>query len=94
MPALKAEFGGPVIANGGFDRASAAAAIVRGDAEVISFAVAFLANPDLPLRLRTGAPLNTPDRATFYGGGAAGYVDYPAWLQRRSEAVRKPEGPG
>jgi N-ethylmaleimide reductase len=39
--------------------------------------VAFLANPDLPLRLRTGAPLNTPDRATFYGGGAAGYIDYP-----------------
>jgi N-ethylmaleimide reductase len=36
-----------------------------------------IANPDLPERLRTGAPLNTPDPATFYGGHAAGYTDYP-----------------
>lgn len=78
VPALKAEFGGPVIANGGFDRASAEAVLQRGEAEVISFAVAFLANPDLPARLRAGAPLNTPDRGTFYGGGAEGYIDYPS----------------
>jgi N-ethylmaleimide reductase len=36
-----------------------------------------LANPDLVERIRAGAPLNTPDPATFYGGGAAGYTDYP-----------------
>jgi N-ethylmaleimide reductase len=36
-----------------------------------------LANPDLVERVRTGAPLNTPDPATFYGGGEAGYTDYP-----------------
>jgi len=84
VPALKAEFRGPVIANGGFDRASAEAAILRGDAEVISFAVAFLANPDLPERLRTGARLNPPDRATFYGGGAAGYIDYPSLTLARA----------
>jgi len=35
------------------------------------------ANPDLPERFRRGTPLNEPDRATFYGGGEAGYADYP-----------------
>jgi N-ethylmaleimide reductase len=38
----------------------------------------FIANPDLPERIRRGAALNQYDRATFYGGGAEGYVDYPA----------------
>jgi N-ethylmaleimide reductase len=37
----------------------------------------FLANPDLVERWRTGAELNEPDQATFYGGGAEGYTDYP-----------------
>jgi 2,4-dienoyl-CoA reductase-like NADH-dependent reductase (Old Yellow Enzyme family) len=40
--------------------------------------VKFIANPDLPARIKTGAPLNEPDPETFYGGGAKGYVDYPA----------------
>ncbi len=39
---------------------------------------AFLANPDLPRRLQLGAALNEPDPKTFYGGGAAGYITYPA----------------
>jgi N-ethylmaleimide reductase len=38
----------------------------------------FIANPDLVERLKRGAPLNAPDKATFYGGGAKGYTDYPA----------------
>jgi N-ethylmaleimide reductase len=42
----------------------------------VSFGSAFLANPDLPWRLATGAPLNSPDVATFYTGGDRGYVDY------------------
>jgi N-ethylmaleimide reductase len=37
----------------------------------------FLANPDLPVRFARGAPLNTPDRNTFYKGGENGYTDYP-----------------
>lgn len=75
--ALKQAFGGPVILNGGFDADSADAAIARGDADLVSFGASYLANPDLPERLRTGAALNTPDRSTFYGGGAKGYTDYP-----------------
>ena len=52
--------------------------VAAGLAEFTSVATLALANPDLVVRLRKGAPLNTPDRFTFYGGGAAGYTDYPA----------------
>ena len=49
-----------------------------GDAaDLIAFGKAFIANPDLVERLQRGAPLNEPDKATFYGGGAKGYTDYP-----------------
>ncbi len=63
---------------GGFNGESADAAIRSGRADAIAFGRHFLANPDLPRRLRIGAPLNAYDRKTFYGGGAAGYIDYPA----------------
>ena len=44
----------------------------------VAFGRAFIANPDLPERIRRGAALNAYDRSTFYGGDARGYVDYPA----------------
>jgi N-ethylmaleimide reductase len=44
---------------------------------LIAFGRWFLANPDLPDRLREGTPLNVYDRKTFYGNGAKGYTDYP-----------------
>lgn len=69
---------GTLILNGGYDRARADVAIEGGGADLVSFGVPFLANPDLPVRLATGAPLNAPDPSTFYGGGERGYVDYPA----------------
>jgi N-ethylmaleimide reductase len=77
-PQLRAAFGGPLMLNGGFDGATAEAALAAGNGDLVSFGATFLANPDLPARLRTGAPLNTPDRDTFYGGTAKGYTDYPA----------------
>ena len=52
--------------------------IEDGTADLIAFGALFLANPDLPARLATGGPYNTPDRATFYGGDHRGYTDYPA----------------
>ena len=52
-------------------------AIATGRADLISFGLYFLANPDLPERLRRDEPLNPADKATFYGGGAKGYTDYP-----------------
>ena len=67
----------PLIANKGYDRARADAVIRDGVADLVSFATLFLANPDLPERLRRGASFNPADRKTFYGGAAAGYTDYP-----------------
>ncbi len=75
---LKEQFGGTVIANGGFDAESAEASIKNGEADLVSFGVPFLANPDLPWRLKTRSVLNAPDRDTFYVGGDKGYIDYPA----------------
>ncbi|MGB3744445.1 MAG: alkene reductase, partial [Xanthobacteraceae bacterium] len=69
---------GTLIGNKGYDLARANAVIRDGCADLVSFAVLFLANPDLPIRFRRGGPFNPPDRKTFYGGAAAGYTDYPS----------------
>jgi N-ethylmaleimide reductase len=71
-------FTGPIIASGGFTKASAEATLQSGTADAIAFGRAFIANPDLPHRLAVGASLNPYDRSTFYGGAEKGYVDYPA----------------
>ena len=75
---VKAAFGGNVISAGGYVQDTAAAAITEGRADVVAFGRLFIANPDLPERLRRNAPLNRYDRSTFYGGDAKGYTDYPA----------------
>lgn len=63
--------------NNGYDRAMAIDAVASGRADMVSFGKAFIANPDLVQRLKVDAPLNEADRATFYGGGADGYTNYP-----------------
>ena len=68
---------GAWMVNNGYDLAMAHQAVQDG-ADLVAFGKAYIANPDLVRRLREGAPLNTPDKATFYGGGAQGYTDYPA----------------
>jgi len=75
---LRPLFRRTLIVNGGYDRERADAVIRSGVANLVSFGNAFLANPDLPQRLKIGAALNAPDLDTFYGGGEKGYVDYPA----------------
>ncbi len=67
---------GAWMVNNGYDKAMAEQALANG-ADLVAFGRPYIANPDLVERLRTDAPLNTPDRATFYGGGAKGYTDYP-----------------
>jgi N-ethylmaleimide reductase len=59
------------------DGPAAQQALDEGLADLVSFGRNFISNPDLPLRLRLGAPLAEPDPSTFYGGGDHGYVDYP-----------------
>ena len=83
---LRPLFGGPLIAAGGFDAGGADAILTRGDADLVAFGRHFLANPDLPERLRRNLPLNPYDRDTFYYGGAKGYADYPAYASIRSPA--------
>ena len=64
--------------NNGYDLAMASAAIESGRADIVAFGRPFIANPDLVRRFKEDAPLNEPDKNTFYGGGAVGYTDYPA----------------
>ncbi|MFI2644338.1 alkene reductase [Streptomyces sp. NPDC018610] len=66
-----------VLNRAGADLAARAEDIADGRADVVSVGTMALANPDLVDRIRSGAPLNTPDPATFYGGGESGYTDYP-----------------
>jgi N-ethylmaleimide reductase len=73
---FRSDWSGVLIGAGGFDGASAEATVASGRADAIAFGRAFIANPDLPTRLKLNIPLNPYNRATFYGGGAAGYTDY------------------
>lgn len=74
---LRKVFHGTIIAAGGFEPAEAEAIVERKDADLIAFGRHFIANPDLPKRIKHGLPLNAYDRATFYGGDRRGYNDYP-----------------
>ena len=73
---LRDAFGQTLIAAGGFDTASAQAALAAGQADLIAFGRPFLANPDLVARMQRGAALNAPDMSTFYTPGEKGYTDY------------------
>ncbi|MGI4756857.1 MAG: alkene reductase [Janthinobacterium lividum] len=77
-PMLKREFGGVYVDNEKFTLESANAVIQNGEADAVGFGKLFIANPDLPRRLREGAPLNVPRVETFYTHEAEGYTDYPA----------------
>jgi N-ethylmaleimide reductase len=86
VPDLSAHFfrpmyPGTLIVAGGYTFERANAVLRAGDADLVAFGQLFLANPDLPQRFRRGAALNAPDQATFYGGGAQGYIDYPTLEQ-------------
>jgi N-ethylmaleimide reductase len=75
--ALRSKFPGAWMVNNGYARADALDAVAGGRADLVAFGRAFIANPDLVRRLREDLPLNEPQPATFYGGGAEGYTDYP-----------------
>ncbi|MGW0718853.1 alkene reductase [Streptomyces sp. NPDC002778] len=68
-----------ILNRAGTGMATRAKDVDNGTADLVSVGALALANPDLVHRLRSDAPLNTPDPATFYGGGAAGYTDYPTY---------------
>jgi N-ethylmaleimide reductase len=74
---LRKRFSGAYVANNGYDFALATKMLDAGAVDLVAFGKPFISNPDLVERLRKGAPLNEWDKATFYGGGAKGYTDYP-----------------
>ena len=71
------QFQGVLVTNMGYSAPEATEAIAAGAVDAVAFGTAFLANPDLPERIRRGAPLQAPDPATFYTPGPVGYTDYP-----------------
>lgn len=85
---IRRKYRGTLIVAGGFDLTTASTWIEQGRADAIAFGRKFIANPDLPLRLRLGAPLNADDPATYYGGGVKGYTDYPTLAQEKGEMPR------
>lgn len=70
-------YNGTIIINRAFTKATAVQVLSEGDADLISFGVPFIANPDLVERFKIDAPLNAPDQSTFYAPGEKGYTDYP-----------------
>lgn len=84
-PAIRTVFDGPLVVNSDYvTREEAQAALDSGVADAVAFGRTFLANPDLPERLRTGAPLNESNMATWYSQGPEGYVDYPALAEQEA----------
>jgi N-ethylmaleimide reductase len=74
---VREHYQGVVIGNMGYKADEANAAIEAGLLDAVAFGTGFLANPDLPARIKAGAPLTAPNPATFYSPGAEGYTDYP-----------------
>lgn len=73
----RAQYRGVLVGNMGYTPEEAQAAVASGQLDAVAFGTAFLANPDLPARIRAQAPLNAPDPSTFYTEGPKGYTDYP-----------------
>src|SRR5471030_365904 len=74
---IRKHYKGTIIAAGGFNGDSAEAILNAGDADLVAFGRHFIANPDLPERLRNKLPLNDYSRDSFFGGSEVGYTDYP-----------------
>ncbi len=77
MTPARESYDGTLIGNMGYSAEEAEAAIADGALDAVAFGVPFIANPDLPERLRANAPLAEADRSTFYTWDAKGYTDYP-----------------
>ena len=79
MTPIRSHYRGVLIGNMGYTPDEAEQAIAAGQLDAVAFGTTFLANPDLPARIKAKAPLNAANPATFYTPGPAGYTDYPIW---------------
>lgn len=88
---MRKAFGGAVMITGGLNKQSAEQLLHEGVADLLGFGTLFISNPDLPERFRNNWQLTPADQATFYGGGARGYIDYPAYKDAAaSRPVKEP----
>ena len=85
-PRIRAAFRGPLVLNSDYDGPQAQAALDEGRADAIAFGRPFLANPDLPVRIKRNAALNPDQQATWYSQGPEGYIDYPSLDAAASQA--------
>ena len=81
-PSMRKVYSGKMVLNSDYDDSNAQATLDAGIADAISFGRTFIANPDLPERLRVGAALNAWNGKTFYSQGPEGYVDYPRMAEQ------------
>ena len=82
---LRRRFKNTYIANNGYDMNLAVTQLAEGKADLFAFGRPYIANPDLVERMKTGAPLAALNPATLYGGGAAGYTDYPTFTESSAQ---------
>ncbi|WP_306392781.1 alkene reductase [Telluria beijingensis] len=75
---FRAAYTGTLILAGAMTNERARRLVDEGTIDLAAFGQPFIANPDLVRRLERGIALAMPDRATYYGGGSEGYIDYPA----------------
>ena len=78
LPIFRNHYRGPLVVNAGITPKRAAEIVAGGEADAIAFGRLFLANPDLPARIRKGGPYNDLRHVGVYGGSDVGYLDYPA----------------
>lgn len=85
LDGFRSAYSGTIILAGGLTQENAERLIGAGTIDLAAFGQPFIANPDLVERFRNGWPLATPDRATYYGGDAKGYIDYPTYRGHRAD---------
>jgi N-ethylmaleimide reductase len=88
---IRHEYSGIIILNGGYTRERAIAAIASGSADLVSFGMPFISNPDLPYRLEKGLKLAEADRASFYSGKEKGFTDYAVYSQGSNQFLTMSE---
>ena len=85
LPIVRPRYKGPLIVNGGLTPQDATRLVANGDVDLVAFGRMFIANPDLPARIRQGGPYNELRKVGLYGGDRVGYTDYPALVQTVAE---------
>jgi 2,4-dienoyl-CoA reductase-like NADH-dependent reductase (Old Yellow Enzyme family) len=83
-PAMRALYSGKILINSDNDWRDAEERIAQGHADAVSIGRPFIANPDLVERIALGSMLSTGDSASYYSGGADGYIDYPTLAEARA----------